>query len=360
MNRYLFVGLLLFPVTAGAQDVDLPLELSAKSAVVAGKGRPCLQIKATAAVRKVRVVIARQGKRRAYGVSRMRSGQKRKFCWREKPGMYEYAVGMSALYKGTQRTKELTVSINYLPPIKLVLDRAKTDVQKRKLVVLLNHPADHAELVIVARGGKVLAREKTEFAAADPGTPLEISWSKLEADIARMDLKVYDTDGFWVGTSISPWTVHIPHAEVAFATTAQLICSTRRWPSSSTKARISTAISSASAKLDAAVKLINKALRDHASKLRVRLYVAGFTDTVGGTSHNRTLSANRARSIARYFKKHGVKISILYRGYGEEALAKKTPDNTDEPKNRRALYILSSQPPRLSKHVTWGGWRSAQ
>ncbi len=342
MNRYLFVGLLLFPVTAGAQDVDLPLELSAKSAVVAGKGRPCLQIKATAAVRKVRVVIARQGKRRAYGVSRMRSGQKRKFCWREKPGMYEYAVGMSALYKGTQRTKELTVSINYLPPIKLVLDRAKTDVQKRKLVVLLNHPADHAELVIVARGGKVLAREKTEFAAADPGTPLEISWSKLEADIARMDLKVYDTDGFWVGTSISPWTVHIPHAEVAFAT--------NKWEIQKSEAP----------KLDAAVKLINKALRDHASKLRVRLYVAGFTDTVGGTSHNRTLSANRARSIARYFKKHGVKISILYRGYGEEALAKKTPDNTDEPKNRRALYILSSQPPRLSKHVTWGGWRSAQ
>ena len=340
MNRLLLVGLLLIPLTARAQDVDLPLELTARSAVVAGKGRPCLQIKATRPVRKVRVVVSRQGKRRAFGVSRMRSGQKRKFCWREKPGMYGYAVGMTALYKGAQRTKELTLAINYLPPIKVVLDRAKTDVEQRRLVLLLNHPADRAELVILGRGSKVLARQTAEFAAADAGSPLEISWSPLKAEIVRMDLKVFDTDGFWVGTSISPWTVHIPHAEVVFAT--------NKWE----------ILASEAPKLDSALKLINKALRDHASKLRVKLYVAGFTDTVGGTSHNRTLSANRARAIARYFKKKGIKVAIYYRGYGEEALAKKTPDQTDEPKNRRALYVLSSHAPVLSKYVKWGGWQS--
>ena len=342
MNRYFLVVLFLFPSTALAQDVDLPLELSARSAVVVGKGRPCLQIKATQAVRKVRVVVSRQGKRRAFGVTRMRPGQKRTFCWREKPGMYEYAVGMAAHYKGTTRTKELTLSINYLPPIKLVLDRARTDVEKRRLVLMLNHPADRAELVIMGRGAKVLARQTAEFAAADPGSPLEISWNELKGEIVRMDLKVFDTDGFWVGTSISPWTIHIPHAEVVFATNKSEI-----QPSEAPK-------------LTDAIKRINKALREHASKLKVKLYVAGFTDTVGGTSHNRKLSGSRARAIARYFKKHGVKISIYHRGYGEEALAKKTPDNTDEPKNRRALYVLSSQPPKLSRHVTWGGWQAVR
>ncbi len=343
MHRHFLVVIsLLIPHVARAQDVDLPLELSSKSAVAVGKGRPCVLLKATAAVKKVRLVISRQGKRRAFGVSRMRAGQKRKYCWREKPGMYEYAVGMSASYKGRVRTRELTISINYLPQIKLMLDRQKTDVSKRLLVLLLNHPADRAELVIHGRNGKVLARQTAEFAAAKPGTPLEISWGELKGEIARMDLKVFDTDGFWVGTSLSPWTVHIPHAEVVFAT--------NKWDIQSTEAP----------KLNAAIKLINKALKQHASKLRVRLYVAGFTDTVGGTSHNRGLSANRARSIARYFRTHGVKIATYFRGYGEEALAVKTADNANEPRNRRALYVLSSQPPNLSKHVTWGGWALAK
>ena len=341
-RHFLFIVSLLIPSLAAAQDIDLPLELSSKSAVAVGKGQPCVLLKATATVRKVRVVISRQGKRRAFGLTRMRAGQKRKYCWREKPGMYEYAVGMSAVYKGSVRTRELTLSINYLPQIKLVLDRQKTDVGKRTLVVMLNHPADRAELVIHGRSGKVLARQTAEFAAAKPGTPLEISWGKLKGEIARMDLKVYDTDGFWVGTSLSPWTVHIPHAEVVFAT--------NKWDIRPSEAP----------KLDAAIKLINKALKQHASKLRVRLYVAGFTDTVGGTGHNRTLSASRARAIARYFRTHGVKITAFYRGFGEEALAVKTADNKDEPRNRRALYVLSSQPPNLSKHVTWGGWTLAK
>ena len=342
VTMVLLVALWVLPSEALAQDVDLPLELTARSAVVAGKGRPCIKLKATGPVRKVKLIVARQGKRRTFKVARMRSGQKRKFCWREKAGMYEYAVGLVALHRGQMRTKELTLSINYLPPIKLILDQARTSMEKRTLVVLLNHPADRAELVIRGEGGKVLANEEAEFAAAAPGSALEISWGKLKVRIVRMDLKVYDTDGFWVGTSISPWSIFIPHDEVAFATD--------KWAIQASEAP----------KLDAAVKQINKALRQHASKLRVRLYVAGFTDTVGSGGHNRTLSTNRARAIARYFRKHGVKIAIHFRGYGEEALAKGTPDNTAEPKNRRAVYVLSSQAPVLSRHVKWGGWKEVQ
>ena len=35
-------------------------------------------------------------------------------------------------------------------------------------------------------------------------------------------------------------------------------------------------------------------------------------------------------------------IPIYFQGFGEEVLAKPTPDETDEPLNRRALYILSA------------------
>jgi hypothetical protein len=36
---------------------------------------------------------------------------------------------------------------------------------------------------------------------------------------------------------------------------------------------------------------------------------------------------------------------VLYEGFGEEALLVSTPDETDEPKNRRAEYILSIDDP---------------
>ena len=80
----------------------------------------------------------------------------------------------------------------------------------------------------------------------------------------------------------------------------------------------------------------------------ITLYIAGHTDTVGNPTHNFKLSQDRARSIAAWFRKRGVKIPISYEGFGETSLAVKTADNIDEVKNRRADYILSDGPPTLS------------
>ena len=40
-----------------------------------------------------------------------------------------------------------------------------------------------------------------------------------------------------------------------------------------------------------------------------------------------------------------------------EVLAVPTRDNQDEPRNRRALYVLASQPPVIAKGITWGAWK---
>ena len=66
---------------------------------------------------------------------------------------------------------------------------------------------------------------------------------------------------------------------------------------------------------------------------------------MGNTHYNRELSTRRARAIARWFRSKGLNIPIHYCGFGEEYLAKKTPDETDERANRRAIYILTSQAP---------------
>src|SRR4030095_3584711 len=87
----------------------------------------------------------------------------------------------------------------------------------------------------------------------------------------------------------------------------------------------------------------------------ITLYIAGHTDTVGSGAHNFKVSQDRARSIAGWFRKRGVKIPISYEGFGETTPVVKTADNIDEVRNRRADYVLSDGPPPLSSsfHAPW-------
>ena len=96
---------------------------------------------------------------------------------------------------------------------------------------------------------------------------------------------------------------------------------------------------------DEEAQTVKDALAKHGTLLALKFYIAGYTDTVGNAAYNRDLSKRRARSIAAWFRAQGLKIPVYYEGFGESVLAKKTPDETDEPANRRALYILTSQAP---------------
>jgi hypothetical protein len=324
--------------SAGGEGVDLPLQVDYRSALVAGKDSPCIKLTAERDVRAVSVVVARRGKVHRQRVGFLGAGQSRQVCWGERPGIYAYRVGITSQVAGLAARKELTIKITLLPPIKIVLPRSKVDLEGRRLSFRLNHPADRAELTVTGRGGDVLLQTSRSYSGAMPGKALELTWGPVAGEVARLDLKVYGTGGFWTAMAISPWMVTIPHEEVQFET--------NRWEIRRQEAP----------KLDAAIREIRKALRTHGAEFVVKLYVAGFTDTVGTTSHNRTLSGNRARAIAAYLRKRGVRLPIYYRGYGEEALAVATKDETAEARNRRAVYVLASQPPVLSKHVAWGRW----
>ena len=96
----------------------------------------------------------------------------------------------------------------------------------------------------------------------------------------------------------------------------------------------------------------------HAKTIGVRLYVAGYTGTVGDAAQNRLLSTQRARSIALWFRRHGMKLPIFYYGFGEDVLAAETPDETDEPRDRRALYMLSTHTPAEGSDFPKASWKS--
>jgi outer membrane protein OmpA-like peptidoglycan-associated protein len=223
-------------------------------------------------------------------------------------------------------------------PLHVQVEKSKVDLKQHRLEVKMSHPAGKVKITVVGESGATLADETQDFSGRAAGTPLVVTWSpSREEPIATIDVVAYDAQGAWVGVQISPWFVAIPHEDVNFATDKSDIDDAE------------------APKLEAAFNKLNEVLAKDAAHGRqhpgITLFIAGHTDTVGNAGYNLKLSQARARSIAAWFRKRGVRIPIAFEGFGETAPAVKTADNVDEPKNRRVDYILSDEPPAYNGAV---------
>lgn len=221
--------------------------------------------------------------------------------------------------------------------LEVTIDRAKVDLVGHQLQVKLSNPADKVKIKVIGQSGSVLAEVEKSFSGAAPGTALMVSWTPSSDEaVAKIEVWGYDTDGYYKGVAIIPWKVNIPHEELNFETDSDVVRATE------------------APKLEASLKKINEALTKYKDLGQITLFVVGHTDTVGTPEHNIQLSRRRARSIGSWFKAHGLKIPIAFEGLGESAPLVKTADEVDEPKNRRADYILALEPPRLaSGEIAW-------
>ena len=151
-----------------------------------------------------------------------------------------------------------------------------------------------------------------------------------------MKLHVSDAGGF-VDQTLTPWSVAIPHQDVNFGTNSAVIDEVER------------------PKLEAAyVAIMAEVTKAQKLDVRCSLFIAGHTDTVGPRDKNLKLSGDRARAIAAWFRKRGLTIKVSYEGFGEDRLRVVTPDEKDEPANRRADYTLTAEgPPSVGSVVRW-------
>ncbi|MCA3014085.1 MAG: OmpA family protein [Myxococcaceae bacterium] len=216
-------------------------------------------------------------------------------------------------------------------PLELKLDKDQdVDLARRTITFRLNNPAGKAHLTVLLESGDVAFDGEVPFEGEAPGTPLSVSWPDLGAKPLKLSLKAYDAFGVYVGVEFFPWSFEIPHDDVTF--------DSGKWDIKPDEQR----------KLDEAASRALDAIRRFGRFADVTLFVAGHTDTRGPSASNRTLSLNRARAIATYFRQKGVKIPIRYEGFGEEVPAVATADEVDEVQNRRVQYIIAIDAPRLS------------
>lgn len=261
------------------------------------------------------------------------------------PGKSSWKGSISAQVAGDAKRwrDELTFETLVRAPVKVGYDADHLDLDKRVLQFTMSRPAGSAELVVIGDDGKEIGKGSATYAKEAPGTWLSISWTQpAETRVMMLKLRATTADALVTNVELVPWSVAVDHEDVTFTTDSAKI------------------EKSEEPKLDASLAKIGEIVKRSEKFIKMRLYVAGHTDTVGPNAKNRKLSLDRARAIATYFRAHGLALQIAFAGFGEEVLKVKTADNTDERANRRVDYVLGPEGgappfkgPYLKAKATW-------
>jgi outer membrane protein OmpA-like peptidoglycan-associated protein len=341
MRTLLLLGPLLGPVFA-AQTVmarESSVSIEYQTRVSAGQ-KPRLRIRTTEAVGKVRIELVRDdGQVVQTGFGPVGQGATQEVLLLSDVGVHRYTGTVRVDQGGVGHDESLAFEAVVADALRLQIDRASVDVTARRFALTVSRDPRVAEIVVRGLDGSTLSEDSHDLQGKKAGAPIELSWPAVKGDVARIDIKVTDMYGYFAGMSMFPWFVHIPHEEVNFGTDSDAVAVTER------------------PKLEASLKQISTALQRYKELGAIKLFIAGHTDTQGNPTYNRELSMRRARAIAGYFRKRGLRIPIFFEGFGEGSLKVATPDETDEVRNRRVDYILSVEAPALRSTGFAAAWK---
>ena len=326
MGRIVILAVLLI-VGLGSTPVSAqPVSYQLLGDVQLGK-KPMLEVRAVQAVTALRIDLDRDdGKHFTVAHPSLAKGASVRLA------IGDGAAG-KASYKGTlsgqlpgekdRWSEDLTFETLVRAPIKVTYDFEHLDLDKRVLQFKVSRPAGSATLTVIGDDGKELGTGTATYAKEPADTWLSIPWKQPAGTrVMMLKLRVVTADGLATNVELIPWSVTIDHEDINFATDSAVIDPGE------------------SGKLDASVTKIADVVKRSERFMKMTLFVAGHTDTVGPNAKNRKLSLDRARAIAGYFRKQGIKLPIAYAGFGEEVLKVKTADSTDERANRRADYVI--------------------
>ncbi len=312
--------LLLVAHVAGAQ----PVSYQVRSDVALGQ-KPQIRITAAVNVRDVRVELQRDdGKHFTLKQAAIAKDQAVTLSIGDgAAGAASYQGTISAQADGPRWSNPLELATTVRPPLHVGYDIEHLDLAKHRLEFTLSRPAGQATLVAIGEDGSELGKGAATFAKEAPNTWLAITWTQpATARVLMLKLHAESADLGVSEVELVPWSVSIDHEDVSFASDSAVIAPAEE------------------AKLAASIAKIADIVKSSEKFVKVKLYVAGHTDTVGPSAKNRALSLERAHAIAVYFRAQGIALPIAFAGYGEDVPKIATPDNTGERANRRADYVL--------------------
>ena len=307
--------------------------------VVAGEEQPTLTLNAHTALEDTRIVFEREDEQiQSEDLGSLRRGQSKEVVIHQPAGTHRYKTSVQGLVDGDELiTIEFNITVTVTEKLDIDVVRDEVDLSAGKVPIRINQPVDRVE--VQAFDGQNRRIVSTMQAFDGRQGRLDIQWEP-DGEAASVRLKIHYGEGHWYEYVLEPFWVELPEQIINFETGSATVDDEEAKKLEVTRDRIREAIDE---------------LGDR--EANVRLFVAGYTDTVGSAANNLALSNRRAQSIASWFREHGVDIPIYYQGFGQQALAVDTPDQTEEQKNRRAVYILGNVPPPESEQLPGSNWR---
>jgi len=302
------------------------------------KEKPALLIKAAHDGRmKLELSVGEDAARTQTFEADLKAGKVLRQGWAQKEPEATYLARMHIDYdSGKTYDGIMEFTFSCAPAIGVTLEKGGLNLAKGRLALKVVGPAARAEVEVLDADAAVVVNKEVPVKRGR----VKVSWPVDERGFGGVSLRVFDRHGSWVQLELMPFSVEIPHEEVEFAS--------GKWEVRASEAP----------KLQDTLDLIRAELEKFQGDLtEPSLYIGGYTDTVGSKGDNRKLSDNRARSIGRWFKSNGFQYPVWYQGFGEDVLAVDTPDQTPEPGNRRAVYLLSNVPPQVDGEMPRARWR---
>ncbi len=331
-----FLPFVLISSLALADSVDVQIS----NRVMKGQS-PQVHIEILEDIAGFQLTLTREGGKKEVWKGGGKPGTTRHISLKQPDGVAKWS-GELTINQTNGQTNSLTMEFEteVIGPLKMTIDKDRdVDLVNRKVRFSLNQPIEKVHLKVLMDTGSMLVDDDIAFNGEPAGTRLEVSWPAASGKVMQLDVRAYSKSQQYQSVELTPWSLDIPHDDVNFPTGSAAVPAEE------------------DPKLEAAFKEVSGAIERFSQYARIQVYIIGYTDTVGDTASNRTLSLNRAKSIAAWFRKKGVRASIFYEGFGEEALAVPTTDEQDEPKNRRVSYILSVDAPMLERAPFPPKWR---
>ncbi|GMV40822.1 MAG: hypothetical protein AMXMBFR64_25380 [Myxococcales bacterium] len=341
--RWLTAALTLAATVALAQSPEDQLGLGIRSSVQQGE-QPALLFAPTVDLKRIGVTLRRPRDQKVVVLESgpVRRGATVELPWTQPDGAHAYEAHIEATPAGgAALVLDIAFECATVPPLAITIDKAGVDLDARTLRFKATRPVTRA-VVKVLGDTELLGEADVDLGTVPTGRAASVTWTQRPGTIRRIELTAHDDKGFWSSVEVRSVYVEPWEDRIYFAFGSDAV-EDREKP-----------------KLDATLRRIEEALatarREVGDSLDLRLYVAGYTDTVGTPQSNQDLSERRARSIGGYLRSKGLSIPVYYQGFGESVLAVKTGDEVENERNRRTVYVLSSQTP-MSELFPRTAWR---
>ncbi len=325
MIRFLLVAPVVFVAAVAFAQAQDAFDVDVRYRARGGSDMPAVTITALRDLRDLVITVEPvDAEPKVFKVGRLAKGRSHTISIPQGPGQTFYRVEINS--SSIRQAQEVSFAASVKRDFDLTVRGEDVDLAQGRIGFTATGQLLGVDLELIGEDGVLVVKESIRYSY--PGeNPSEFVFDPPTVPIIQAKIVAYDDMNFKTTVSFEPIVIDVPHEEVNFATDSSQIPKDQE------------------PKLVKTLAEVNKALKKLGDQLKFRLYVAGYTDTVGSREHNQRLSEARAASIAAWMRANGLKIQVCSQGFGEDALAVETPDETDEPRNRRSKFVLAAQGP---------------